>query len=415
MVGSVFRGWFVAGVAALGLVGGCVRGSIASPGTRPPSRADRGTPDAAKIYTVGEEHFARGEYEQAVELWRHAIVALPPTQQADSLRHALVLRRAYGQMMAWAQTGNLGYTLDAQQMLERYLVRHEELFGETDAALAERGQVYELLFEVERVVEPADEPADEPAVESDDTQPPADSDSDSAKFAHAKDGDDEYHRTIIVKTRPSVDDPETRERLNNGLSHPFVVDSNPFGPRNMWLTRAEIRPIHGPRSLLRRAGPARPANPETAAAVRRRTTRTLGRRVVAQSRDELKRCYEAAYARHPLDHAHSTVEVHVDAEGQIVDAKIVEGGIIDTLGDLCVVGTLRAAQLDTRPPTTEDGAPAAIVIPLTFFFQEEVLFNEGTGSHAGRGVIHAVDYKRPAEVPYKPPGSSKVRGRARGA
>ena len=124
-------------LVALPLLVGCAGRTNASRG--PVSATDIGpdrTPSAARIYTIGEEQFAAGHYHEAVELWRHAVLALPTTADFDDLRHQLILRLAYGQLMAWSASGNPGYLEDAQQMLERYAQRHGAIFGEIDDASA---------------------------------------------------------------------------------------------------------------------------------------------------------------------------------------------------------------------------------------------------------------------------------------
>lgn len=63
---------------------------------------------------MGEEQFAAGHYHEAVELWRHAVLALPAEPDFDDLRHQLVLRLAYGQLMAWRHSDNPGCLEDAQ-------------------------------------------------------------------------------------------------------------------------------------------------------------------------------------------------------------------------------------------------------------------------------------------------------------
>ena len=183
----------------LPLAVGC-SGATATSTEAPHDRAerdapDRHTPDASRIYTVGEAHYARGEYSQAVELWRQAIVKLPPTADADELRHALILRRAYGQLMAWRYQGDEAHLHDAQQMLERYLVRHEELLGNTEDALAQRGEVYELLFEVERALEP---PAPEPEMSAYETSELRVDDPNEEPEAES---DADIQRTVVVPAR----------------------------------------------------------------------------------------------------------------------------------------------------------------------------------------------------------------------
>ncbi|MEM7154661.1 MAG: hypothetical protein AAF799_17565 [Myxococcota bacterium] len=372
----------------------------------PAHRADRDAPDPSRIYTVGEAHFARGEYSQAVELWRQAIVKLPPTSDADDLRHALILRRAYGQLMAWHHQGDEAHLHDAKQMLERYLVRHEELLGTTDDALAQRGEVYELLFEVERALEPP------PVVQTSELR--VDDPNEEDKEFEA-DGDADIQRTVVVRaTQTDVDDPKMRGKLRSSFTDPFFD--------GLVLTAPTAVLLHGPRPLLRAGGVVQLAETEGSSVADRRRARSLGRHVLATARDRLKDCYQAAYTRHPVAAARSTVQVTVGEDGKIRDAEIVTGGLVDTLGDLCVLDELESTAIEDAELLETDGA-IAIRVPLTFFYQGPVYLNEGTGSSAPAGVLHQVDATPGANAPRAPgsaplapgaPGSS-IPGRAMGA
>lgn len=356
---------------------------------RPGSGPTREAPSPARIYTVGEERYAAGRYDEAVQLWRHAILELPPTEGTDELRHQLVLRLAYGQLMAWSQTGNAGYLHDAKQMLERYLERHEQLFGTEAHALAERGEVYELLYHVEQQLDPVafddgdgslpaedpSEPADPVAGDADASAPTTVAASEDE--AHQSDGDladevavdnameqaryrEDGDRRLIVVRR----DRETasRETLRSVFTNPEA---------GLVLTAPGFALVHGPRPLLR-AGTARPAEPKATLASRAHARR-LGASLVEQVRPALADCYDAAFARDPVAATRSTVELAVDEHGRVHDAAIVEGGLVDMLGDLCMVRQLERTQL------ADSAGPVRIRVPLTFFYQGPVLINEATG------------------------------------
>jgi hypothetical protein len=66
--------------------------------------------------------------------------------------------------------------------------------------------------------------------------------------------------------------------------------------------------------------------------------------------------------------------VSVDESGRVHDAMFVEGGLVDLLGDLCLLQQLERTQL------AESLGHARIRIPLTFFYQGPVLINEATGA-----------------------------------
>lgn len=192
-------------------------------------------PGAKRIYNAGEARFAAGEPEQAVSLWRHAITQLPPTEQYDGLRHKLILRLAFGQLVAYEHSADLAYLFDAKQMLDRYLVAHVGLFGEDAAAKAERDQVYELLTEVERLLEDppveiaassarnhlagkgvsaGDGAAEVGASTAADAPTPTAA---TKRRRRAREDAEGEERVVVVDTkdRPSVDDPAQKAKLRS--------------------------------------------------------------------------------------------------------------------------------------------------------------------------------------------------------
>jgi len=360
--------WFL----LLPLLAACA-GGRATPSAPAASGADRERPTPSRIYSVGEQHFAAERYPEAVELWRHAVLELPQVPQVDDLRHALILRLSYGQLMAWQQTGDMSFLDDSQQMLERYLVRHESLFGESERATSQRDEVYEMLGQVELALHPT------PYVDELET-PSEEEDAD----LHAE--DTELRRTVIVHTRarPSVDDPEIRRKLSSLFTDPFFD--------GLVLTLPSWAIVHGPRALMRAGGVARPTDDEPRSPAARRRARQLGRSVVIAARPTLKGCYEDAYGRDPVSVAKSVVELRINAQGNVADAKIIEGGLVDTLGDLCLLEGLESTQL-AATEASEETDTLSIRLPLTFFYEGPVLFYEGSGTSVPAGVadkVHAV-------------------------
>lgn len=383
MSATVLRGCVGLG---LGLLAGCASPRTAERSSSP-TEESRARPDAARIYTVGEERFAAGHYPEAVELWRHAILELPQTPGSDDLRHQLMLRLAYGQLMAWDQTRNVAYLEDAQQMLERYLARHEQLLGETEHAVAQRGEVYELLHQVEVALDPGsavvvdDEPSDAADVLEDEGRE-ADASTISAKLlakpvsasrtelgsgdeAYVEDG--EFHRRVVVRSARPSEDPATRARLDSDFANSEV---------GLLLTKGGFELIHGPRPLLRASGWARPADDTPTTLASRQRARMLGWSLLRAARPGLASCYDAAFARSPVAVERNIVELTVDAQGRVRDAQLVEGGLVDLLGELCLIEELESMQLAQPPEIAES---ARIQLPLTFFYQGPVVINESTG------------------------------------
>jgi len=152
-------------------------------------RSDRAA--AQRIYAVAEQRYAEQAYDEAVSLMRHALLQLPPTAEHDQLRHRLVLRMAHTQLMDFAASGQAAALHDAQQMLTRYLERHEQLFGDGEGARAERGEVYELLHQVETRLEP-------PVIELND---------EGGELDEIEEGDDE--RPVLASADAPAPEPAT--------------------------------------------------------------------------------------------------------------------------------------------------------------------------------------------------------------
>jgi hypothetical protein len=120
----------------------------AKPSKKPASKRSD-VDEARRLYSIGESELKQGHAVQAVSLWRRAIVLLPTTSDYDTLRHKLVLRLGYGMLLASEQSGEPRFAIDGARLLDRYLVQHEQLFGDGPEAERERGEVYELLYELD--------------------------------------------------------------------------------------------------------------------------------------------------------------------------------------------------------------------------------------------------------------------------
>lgn len=331
-------------------------------------------PGAKRIYNAGEARFAAGEPEQAVSLWRHAITQLPSTEQYDALRHKLILRLAFGQMVAYQHSADLAYLFDAKQMLDRYLVAHAELFGEGAAAKGERDQVYELLTEVERLLE--DPPVEIAASSARDhlagnvgvgAAPSAASAggataTTTTRRRRAREDAEGSDRVVVVDTkgRPSVDDPEFKAKLRSWW--PEAGQQMTAGSIEPWLPARSYVRLDGRAARLDdgRAGP---------------TAQVLASDVLRAVRPALRACYDGAYARVPADYALATVELTVTHEGTVATPRIVDGVVGDAEGDVCVIEHLEGARLASF---TADGA-MTLAVPLMFFFDNAVQLNETKG------------------------------------
>ncbi|MEX1363241.1 MAG: hypothetical protein AB1Z98_08950 [Nannocystaceae bacterium] len=356
---------------------------------------------AQRIYVVAEQHYAKGNYPEAVDLIRHALLQLPPSPTHDEMRHKLLLRMAHTQLRASAATADAAPLLDAQQMLTRYVERHEQLFGESEVAMAQRGEVYELLYEVERRLEPPAEdeavadagppseadprrrsaaaapadPAREPLVEAVEPMASASAeDDDDGRTARDEAGDSDRVRNVVVRNSrlASLDDPRVMERLRSDFS---------VGWAGLVLTRPGVEMVHEARPLVRGTSRATAADDLRG----RHQGRRAGQQLLRSARESLRECYADAFTRETVDALESTVEASIQPDGSVRGVRIVDGGLIDGTGDACLIEALQ----DTALPADEDlEEPVDVQVSLTFFYQGARYIVEGTGEQISpTGVV----------------------------
>lgn len=368
--------------------------ATAEPTTPEPDERSRQrtvSPTAARIYMLGEERFAEGRYPEAVALWGHALLQLSPDASADTVRHKLLARMGHGLLQAYGATGDPSFLADGKAMCELYLAKHEALFGETEGALAERGDFYELLHEFEWRLEASVEAAAsqqpsgaasaaaasmaEKAAEPQ-AQPEAEAEPTAQTVATAGvelDDGDELQRFIRVRRVQwaKLDDPEVQAYFRDQrFLGPSLLD---YG--NDWAQE--------PRVLVRVAGLPRPLDAQ-ADAVRRQTARRLGFAVVDHARPALRRCYELAMTRDPVMAARVDVSLTVDRDGTVDQPLLVGGSLVDAEGDVCLAQALR----DVALASTEHGEALAIAVPLLFFFQDAKTDGDITGARGpGYGSV----------------------------
>ena len=353
-----------------------------------PMQPDRPELSPGQIYALGEARYSEGYLGEAVELWKHSLVALPPNEHNDELRHKLVLRIAHGQLMKWSVSNETAPLRDAQAMLYRYLEKHEALFGDSDRANRERSDVYEILYEVETRL-PGGEEFE--AAQADGSEEVEEVEAEETETATA----DAYVpstkgevRKIKVKTqRPSVDDPEMRAKLRSEFANP---------ENGYVLAAPELVTLHDTRVLVR-GGPPRVVDGDARGA--RKKARRAARSLVDAARADLEKCFTAAISRFPEPHASGVVQLSIDDEGAVSDARFVDGGLIDFLGDVCVMTELES----TTVPDTRAHTAMTITVPLTFLVEEETVMYEGTGRSRERSAP-ALSGDEEFQDPAQPPG-----------
>lgn len=322
-----------------------------------------------RIYWLAEGQFSKGDYLGAVQLWRHALLQLPKTASADSVRHALVLRMAYGWLAAAETSGEVAPAIDGATMLERYIERHEALFGDSKHAQAERGQVYEILFELEERLPSSDDASDtqteevpSPAAEIATVAEPTD---DEPPPKAGRDGDAEFVREVDVRRRKT--DPQVaRDRLESDFSS---ADAGlTFGSYGLAL-------MQGPRPLLR----VRSAQ-WTGERGERPRARSAARAIADQAREELISCYLHAVGRNGDEPA--VVGLRLEDKGDHLSVVITGGSLLDAWGDVCVAESL--AKLEV---------PQALALDTEFlFFVQGAQYAAewtGAGIHRELGLLAA--------------------------
>ncbi len=366
-----------------GLVGsGCASSSgggeiAAAPDLPASTRAEpAGTvqPDVARagrFYRTGEALFDQGEPAMAVGMWRHALLALPEDARYDEVRHELMMRMGYGLMVAAHEEGNPSHLELAIEMLERYLARHEALFGDDPDHAAEREQIFEIMGEVTVALDDMRDDDDAVLAEADGPV-----DTHEGEILQPK-----FERQVQVKRlqQPGVEDPRVREQLRGGFFEPGSAGS---------LTAAGTFVVTPARPLVRmRRLPRREADGSRA-----RLSAALP--VIADVRAELEQCYLAAFARRPHDVVDVTLEFTPSARGTARRPEIRHGSLIDPLGDACL---LEALEGSTALPNT--GRDERLVVELRFFWQGARIASEIDGTspdmfpNPDRGAPRPSDYR----------------------
>lgn len=398
---------FVLAASLLSLTGavGCAHTSL-------PQHAE---PAARRLYSVGEERFAAGHPEQAVTLWRHAITQLPPTAAYDDLRHKLILRLAYGQIAAYYKLGKLAHLYDARRMLERYIVTHEDLFGDKGDAKTERGEVYEILYEVESRIENPPiggtpvprggdatlvagatlpgaasvvEVAEPVAAAEPDAPPPTAKPAKKRQRTRKVEDAEGNERVVIVETkeRTSVDDPVLKKRLAAWNPEDGLI-----------MTAPGLQPWLPARAYVRIDGFAQRVDGEA-----RGGAHAVAAAVIRAVRPALRACYDGAFARAPADFALAKFEFAVDAEGTVSAPRITGGMVGDPLGDACVLERLGAGKIED-----DDGVePMRVAVRLVFFYDGPVMLNEANGKSVRNDLDLVADAMNPG-------GATGRRGRFR--
>ncbi len=353
------------------LMVGCA-GTKAPASTPPPSQPTEDStegssglaipPAAARIYMLGETRYAEGRFDEAVALWGHTLLQLPADPAADHLRHKLVARMGFGLLQAHHVTGDTSYLEDGQQMCELYVAKHEQLFGDGDDARAERGEIYELLYEFDSRLDGIEEESLEdtvPEASSEPATPPTTVAAAPPRSTSPEDGED--YRLISVRRIAWADPDDPRVRA-------FARDGRFTGPSKLDTGRENV---HESRVLVRVGQVPRPMH-DAASTATRKQARQAGLAVVEAARPALERCYEVAMTRDPILAVRVAVTLTVNADGTIATPRLVDGMVVDAEGDACTAEALGQTKIDASL------APDAIALsmPIHFFYQDATIAAE---------------------------------------
>lgn len=333
---------------------GCHREAELSTPVEQPLPATEGslaaeTRELALRYQLALQAFNHGAYEDAASLFSQVLLEVPQDSSGDGLRHLLIQHIGWSLLGAYDMHG-APESLDAgEQMLERYLVKHEELLPD---AVAEREAIYELLGEYQ--------------IRRDGQSPPSAHDRLEALVEQTKTG---FEEQLAAGQRKVFDDGPVRvievDKINWAtLDDPqvwqfFAHDASRLGAWNFDYAADLYNPT---RVLVR--GWVHHAGLDP-------TGRKQSYALVRAARPELERCYEQAL----VDGAELVERVDLDIAGQAGAPAEVD---LDDAHDLgpgatsCVRSAMRSAA--ARVGAQAEAYEAKL--SLTFFVQFE---NRGPG------------------------------------
>jgi hypothetical protein len=313
------------------------------------ARLDEAVHDNADLearYRLAIESFDRGAYDDAAAQFAQMLLRVPQDASGDPLRHFLIQHVAWALLGSYDMRGDSGKLDSGEAILERYLVKHEQL---RPTATGERVEIYELLGEytLRR-----------------DGKPPTNAN------AHLQALVRETHANLqrpVASKRQSNEDRMVREVEVDAvdtvrwasLDDPWVV-AYLRDPRYAGASMFEhARPYNQTRVLVR----GWVANSQGAAAPTHRHTYDMLR----AARPALERCYEDALGRGADTHEQLELELRWDA-GSLAEIEITDQTIIDNQISSCVIAALHEeAAADMTEANAVDDDRAAL--HLTFFVQ----------------------------------------------
>jgi hypothetical protein len=297
--------------------------------------------DTESRYLLALTMFERGAYDDAAALFTQLFLSQPHDPSGDRLRHLLVQHIGWSMLGSYDVSGADSLLDGGESTLERYLVKHEQLFP---AALGQRVDIYALL--------------DEYSLRREDVPPPDAEDRLYALFhetyanierptpRRSKSGEDRMIREIEVDAIPwaKLSDPRVQRQLRDlrfiGASL-MEQPGEPYNPRRVLVRGWASGSKRGP------SGPGR-----------RQAYTTL-----RTARPTLERCYAAALGRGA--EVVERVELALRwVGGEVADVEVDRSGGLDEQASRCLVRALRNADVGADEETQAQ-------LHLTFFIQPE--------------------------------------------
>lgn len=116
--------------------------------SEPAAEVDPAIAEARRLYLEGQGHFETADYLMALSFWKEAYGTLTANASTQEIRNTLVYNISEAQIKAYEINRNLTHLRKAKLLLEDYLTKHEELYGDSESAVRERAQGRERLEEV---------------------------------------------------------------------------------------------------------------------------------------------------------------------------------------------------------------------------------------------------------------------------
>lgn len=303
--------------------------------------------DLEARYRLAIESFDGGAYDDAAAQFAQMIIRVPQDSSGDHLRHLLIQHVAWSLLGSYDMSRDSGKLDSGEAILERYLVKHEEL---RPAATGERVEIYALLGEY--------------TLRRDD-RPPTNANA--------------YLQELVRETHANLQRPVPRSRDANEdrMVRDIEVDTQEKKVRwasldDPWIQAYLRDPRYAGASLF---GPGEPYN-RTRVLVRgwvgksSRADAPPNRRaydMLRAARPALERCYEEALGRGADMHEQVELELHWDL-GSLAEIEVTKQTIADSQTSSCVIAALRET---AEPAVSEADAvdDAHAELHLTFFVQ----------------------------------------------